>query len=101
MSLCCSDLRSLANILLRTLFLLSAPIFRETFVIASKQGGIARWLLDLIDVTIDILISVIEILVGVRQCRDKIYIIAMYRQDIQEFANEQYRKSGLLACLAT
>jgi hypothetical protein len=64
---------------LRTLFLPSAPDCRETFVIANKQGAIAKWLLNVIDATVNILISVTEIQVGVRQYRDEICIIAMYR----------------------
>jgi hypothetical protein len=101
MSLCCSDSRSLENIYLSTLFLPSALDCRETFVIASKHGGIAEWLLDVINATVNILISVTEILVGVRQCRDEIHIVAMYRQDLQKSANQRYRKSGLLTCLGT
>jgi hypothetical protein len=82
MSLCCSNSRSLENMLLRTLLLPNAPECRETIVIASKQGAIAKWLLNVVDATSNILISVPEILVGVRQCRDKIHIVAMYRQDL-------------------
>jgi hypothetical protein len=64
------------------LFLSSAPDCRETFKIANKQGAIAKWLLNVIDATVNILISVREILVGVRQCRDEIYIVVMYRQGL-------------------
>jgi hypothetical protein len=75
------------EMLRRTLLLPSAPICRETFVIASKQGVIAKWLLNVIDATIDILISVTQIPVGVRQCRDEMQVIAMYRQHLYKFTN--------------
>jgi hypothetical protein len=87
--------------LLQTLLLPNAPECRENIVIASMQGAIAKWLLNVIDAAINILISVAEILVGVRQARDEIQIIAMYRQDLQKFANRRYRKSALLTCLGT
>jgi hypothetical protein len=87
MSLCCSDSRSLEKILLRTHFLPSVPDCRETCVIASKQGAIAKWLLNVINTTVNILISVTEILVGVRQCRDEMQVIAMYRQNLYKFVN--------------
>jgi hypothetical protein len=64
--------------LLRTVLLPNAPECRENIVIASMQGAIAKWLLNIIDATSNILISVTEILVRVRQCRDKIHIVAMY-----------------------
>jgi hypothetical protein len=87
--------------LLQTLLLPNAPECRENIVIASMQGAIAKWLLNVIDAAINISISVSEILVGVRQARDEIQIIAMYRQDLQKFVNRRYRKSALLTCLGT
>jgi hypothetical protein len=63
------------------------PDCRETCVIASKHGAIAKWLLNVIGATVNILISVTEILVEVRQCRDEMQVIVMYRQHLYKFAN--------------
>jgi hypothetical protein len=68
-------------------FFPGVPDCRETCVIASKHGAIAKWLLNVIGATVNILISVTEILVEVRQCRDEMQVIVMYRQHLYKFAN--------------